>query len=33
LESDSMPLSETISIMQTLDQIRDQWGLKYPMEK
>ena len=33
LDSDTMPLSETISIMQTLDQIRDQWGLKYPMEK
>ena len=33
LESDTMPLSETISIMQTLDQIRDQWGLKYPMEE
>jgi len=33
LESDTIPLSETISIMQTLDQIRDQWGLKYPMEK
>ena len=33
LESDIMPLSETVSIMQTLDQIRDQWGLKYPAEK
>jgi predicted dehydrogenase len=27
-----MPLDETLSIMQTMDQIRAQWGLKYPME-
>jgi predicted dehydrogenase len=33
LESPLMPLDETISIMETLDQIRGQWGLKYPMEK
>lgn len=32
LESDVMPLDETLSIMETLDQIRAQWGLKYPME-
>lgn len=32
LESDIMPLDETIAIMETLDQIRAQWGLKYPME-
>lgn len=32
LESDIMPLDETLSIMQTMDQIRAQWGLKYPME-
>ena len=32
LESDVMPLDETLSVMQTLDQIRAQWGLKYPME-
>lgn len=32
LESDVMPLDETISIMKTLDTIRAQWGLKYPME-
>ena len=32
LESDVMPLTETISVMQTLDKIRSQWGLKYPME-
>jgi predicted dehydrogenase len=32
LESDVMPLDETLSIMGTLDAIRAQWGLKYPME-
>jgi predicted dehydrogenase len=32
LESDLMPLDETLSIMKTLDAIRAQWGLKYPME-
>ena len=32
LESDLMPLDETHSIMQTMDAIRVQWGLKYPME-
>lgn len=32
LESDLMPLDETLSIMQTMDAIRAQWGLKYPME-
>jgi predicted dehydrogenase len=32
LESDLMPLDETQSIMQTMDAIRAQWGLKYPME-
>ncbi|MBC7813793.1 MAG: Gfo/Idh/MocA family oxidoreductase [Burkholderiales bacterium] len=31
-ESDIMPLDETLSIMQTMDTIRAQWGLKYPME-
>ena len=31
-ESDIMPLDETLSVMDTLDQIRAQWGLKYPME-
>lgn len=31
-ESEVMPLDETLSIMQTLDTIRAQWGLKYPME-
>ena len=31
-ESDVMPLDETLSIMETMDTIRAQWGLKYPME-
>ena len=31
-ESDVMPLDETLSIMQTMDRIRAQWGLRYPME-
>lgn len=31
-ESDLLPLSETLSIMQTMDALRAQWGLKYPME-
>ncbi len=32
LESETMPLDETLAIMKTMDQIRAQWGLKYPME-
>ncbi len=32
LESDVMPLDETLAIMQTMDTIRGQWGLKYPGE-
>jgi len=32
LESDIMPLNETLSIVKTMDEIRAQWGLKYPME-
>ena len=32
LESDIMPLNETLAIMQTLDTIRKQWKLKYPGE-
>ena len=32
LESAIMPLDESLSIMQTLDKIRTQIGLKYPME-
>lgn len=31
-ESDIMPLDETLSIMATLDTLRAQFGLKYPME-
>ena len=32
LESGTIPLDETLAIMGTLDRIRAQWGLKYPME-
>jgi predicted dehydrogenase len=32
LESRVMPLGETLSIMRTLDAIRAQWGLRYPMD-
>jgi len=32
LESDIMPLDETLALMETMDEIRAQWGLKYPME-
>ena len=32
LESEVMPLQETLAIMKTMDQIRAQWGLRYPME-
>ena len=32
LESNVIPLDETVMIMQTVDTIRQQWGLKYPME-
>lgn len=32
LESPLMPLDETLSIMETMDTIRAQWGLKYPVE-
>jgi len=31
-ESDIMPLDETLQLMQTLDAVRAQWGLRYPME-
>jgi len=31
-ESEIIPLDETLSIMKTLDTLRAQWGLKYPME-
>ena len=32
LESPTMPLAETLSVMRTMDTIRGQWGLKYPNE-
>ena len=33
LESDIMPLDETLDIMKTMDELRAQWGLKYPEEE
>jgi len=32
IESPSMPLDETLEIMQTMDALRAQWGMKYPGE-
>lgn len=32
LESDIMPLDETLQLMETLDTLRGAWGLKYPSE-
>ena len=32
LESNIMPLSETLAIMNTMDKLRSQWNLKYPNE-
>ncbi|MCA9836288.1 MAG: Gfo/Idh/MocA family oxidoreductase [Trueperaceae bacterium] len=32
LESETMPLDETLDIMKTLDSIRKEWGLSYPAE-
>jgi predicted dehydrogenase len=32
LESPIMPLDESISIMETMDTLRAQWGVRYPME-
>ena len=32
LESPVAPLEETLSIAHTMDQVRAQWGLRYPME-
>ncbi len=31
-ESAVMPWAETLSVMETMDRMRAQWGLKYPME-
>ncbi|MBQ8278796.1 MAG: Gfo/Idh/MocA family oxidoreductase [Roseburia sp.] len=33
LESESMPLDDSIFVMETMDAIRKQWGLVYPQEK
>ena len=33
LESRTLPLDTSIAIMRTMDSIREQWGLVYPMEK
>lgn len=32
-ESDIMSLNESLRIMQMMDRMREEWGLKYPMEK
>ncbi len=32
IESDMLPLSETLAVMQTMDTLRAQWGLKYEGE-
>ena len=32
-ESTSMPLAESVHMMEIMDSIRAQWGLVYPMEK
>jgi dihydrodiol dehydrogenase / D-xylose 1-dehydrogenase (NADP) len=31
-ESSIMPLDESLAVMETLDAIRTQWGLRYPGE-
>ncbi len=33
LESPGMPLDETIAVMETLDRVRAEWGLRYPSEQ
>ena len=33
MESVSMPLSETVHVMELMDQLRRDWGLVYPMER
>ena len=33
IESSSMPLDDSIFIMEVMDSIRKQWGLVYPQEK
>ncbi len=32
IESELMPLDESVAIMETMDRIRAEWGLSYPME-
>jgi predicted dehydrogenase len=32
IESPIMPLDETLAIMETMDALRAQWGMRYPME-
>lgn len=32
IESDSIPLKDSITLMETMDKIRNIWGLKYPNE-
>ena len=32
LESEIMPLDESLSILRTLDSIRELWGLRYPAD-
>lgn len=31
-ESDTMPLDDSVAVMQIMDDLRKDWGLKYPME-
>jgi len=33
LESEIVPLERSVAVMDTMDRIRAQWGLKYPMER
>ncbi len=33
IESTTFPLDETVSIMRVMDNLRKQWGLRYPNEK
>lgn len=33
IESDSMPLADSVFVMEMMDALRQQWGLVYPQEK
>jgi predicted dehydrogenase len=33
IESDAMPLDESLAVMETMDELRRQWGLTYPMDQ